>query len=176
MANGSPLQNLGTIGTPRHGQLRWLWLSAAMLLLDQLSKYWIVSGFELNETRRVLPVLNFSYWRNTGAAFSFLHDGGGWQRWLFTALAVAASVALVVWLARLARHANLLAAALALILAGALGNLLDRVRLGYVNDFIQVHWGEHYFAIFNIADAAITVGAMLLLLDAWFGGRGRVQR
>jgi signal peptidase II len=108
---------------------------------------------------------------NTGAAFSFLRDAGGWQRWLFSVLALAVSVALLQWLRRLPRRANLLASALACILAGALGNLLDRLRLGYVIDFIQVHWREHYFPAFNVADSAITIGAGLLLLDALLGDR-----
>ncbi|MFT3905812.1 MAG: signal peptidase II [Steroidobacteraceae bacterium] len=164
-------RKLGVVGAPRAGQLRWLWLSLLLLGLDQLTKYLIVANFDLYETRTLLPVLNLSYWRNTGAAFSFLADKAGWQRWLFSALALGASVALVIWLARLKRSANLLAAALAMILSGAIGNLIDRMRLGYVNDFVQVHWGEHYFPAFNVADSAITVGAILLLLDAWLAAR-----
>lgn len=150
---------------------RWLILTVALLLFDQVSKAWIVANFQLYETRVLLPVLNLSYWRNTGAAFSFLANAQGWQRWLFTVLATGASIGLVVWLTRLPRSAHLLAASIAMILAGALGNLIDRVRLGYVNDFIQVHWQDHYFPAFNVADSAITVGAILLLLDAWLGSR-----
>ena len=95
----------------------------------------------------------------------------GWQRWVFSALAVGVSAALIVWLRRLERGATLLAAALALVLGGALGNVIDRLRLGYVVDFIQVHWQQHYFPAFNVADAAITAGAGLLLLDALLSSR-----
>jgi signal peptidase II len=108
---------------------------------------------------------------HVGAAFSMFATASGWQRWVFSALAVVVSVALIVWLARLERRANLLAAALALILGGALGNVYDRLRLGYVIDFIQVHWQQHYFPAFNVADSAITVGAVLLVIDALLSGR-----
>jgi signal peptidase II len=119
----------------------------------------------------VLPVFDIVHAHNTGAAFSFLNDQSGWQRWLFAALSATVSVGLVIWLRRLAPRAQLLAAALAFILGGALGNLIDRLRLGYVIDFIQVHWQLHYFPAFNVADSAITVGAVLLLLDTWISGR-----
>ena len=119
----------------------------------------------------MLPLLNITRIHNTGAAFSFLAGAAGWQRWLFTALAITVSVALLVWLRRIDRESRVLASAVALILGGALGNLIDRLRLGHVIDFIQVHWGEHYFPAFNVADSAITVGAALLLLDAWLEAR-----
>jgi signal peptidase II len=108
---------------------------------------------------------------NRGAAFSMFDSASGWQRWAFSALAAIVSTALIVWLAKLERRANLMAAALALILAGAVGNVIDRLRLGYVIDFLQMHWHEHYFPAFNVADSAITVGAACLLLDALLANR-----
>ena len=170
MGNNAPLP-ADAARTRGPGQLRWLLLSALLIGLDQWTKALIERLLALYETLTILPVFNIVRAHNTGAAFSFLHDAGGWQRWLFSALALAVSVALLRWLRRLPLRANLLASALACVLAGALGNLIDRLRLGYVVDFIQVHWGEYYFAAFNVADAAITVGAGLLLLDALLGSR-----
>jgi signal peptidase II len=165
-------ENTMVNGDGRRTPLLWLWLSAAVIVLDHLTKLAIERHFELYETLRLLPVFNLVRAHNTGAAFSFLDDASGWQRWLFSLLAVAVSAGLVVWLARMPRAAAALAAAVALILGGALGNLIDRLQLGYVIDFIQVHWGAHYFPAFNVADSAITIGAGLLLLDAWLSGRG----
>jgi signal peptidase II len=153
------------------GQWRWLWLSAVVIALDQWTKHLIERSFNLYETLRVLPVFDLVRAHNRGAAFSFLNDESGWQRWLFAGLAASVSIALIVWMKRLAAQAQLLAAALAFILGGAIGNLIDRLRLGYVIDFIQVHWQQHYFPAFNVADSAITVGAALLLLDTWLAGR-----
>lgn len=153
------------------GQLRWLGLSGLLVALDQWTKLLVERSFELHETRTLLPVFDLVRAHNRGAAFSFLHDAGGWQRWLFSALAAGISVALVIWLKRLPRQVTLLPVALACILGGAVGNLIDRLRLGYVIDFIQVHWQQHYFPAFNVADSAITIGAVLLLLDAWLAER-----
>ena len=153
------------------GQLRWLLLTAAVIGLDQWSKRLIETGMQLSETRFILPVFNLVRAHNRGAAFSMFDAASGWQRWVFSALAVIVSITLIVWLARLERRATLLASALALIVAGALGNVIDRLRLGYVIDFVQVHWQQHYFPAFNIADSAITVGAGLLLLDAFLSSR-----
>ncbi len=161
-------------GWPRvqgSGQLRWLALTAAIIGLDQWSKRLIERTLQLYEAIYCLPVFNIVRAHNRGAAFSMFDGASGWQRWAFSVLAAIVSVSLVVWLARLERHANLLAGALALILAGALGNVIDRLRLGYVVDFLQVHWHEHYFPAFNVADSAITIGAVLLLLDALLAGR-----
>ena len=156
------------------GQWRWLWLTVAVIALDQWTKQLIVRAFQLGDTWVVLPVFNWVRAHNRGAAFSFLNaSDGDWPRWLFSVLAIGVSVALIVWLKRLPRRAQLLAAALALILGGALGNLIDRLRQGYVVDFIQVHWQQHYFPAFNVADSAITVGACLLLLDTWLAGRSK---
>jgi signal peptidase II len=129
---------------------------------------WIVHHLSPFERIRVLPVLDIILTYNTGAAFSFLSDAAGWQRWLFVLLALGVSVALIVWMRRLKAHAQaLLACGLALIVGGALGNMFDRLTLGRVVDFIHVHWGRAYFPAFNIADSAITIGAAVLLLDAW---------
>jgi signal peptidase II len=155
------------------GQWRWLWLSAGVIVLDQWTKWLITRAFVLGESLTMLPVFNLVRAHNRGAAFSFLDNDSAWPRWAFAILATGVSIALIVWLKRLPRRTQLLAAALAFILGGAIGNLIDRVRLGYVVDFIQVHWAEHYFPAFNVADSAVTVGAALLLLDTWLAGRRR---
>ncbi len=157
---------------------RWLPLAAGVIVADQVAKAWIVHHFSLFERVHELPVLDIILTYNRGAAFSFLSDASGWQRWLFVVLALAVSVALIVWMRRLrARVHALLACGLAFIVGGALGNMIDRIATGRVVDFIHVHWGRHYFPAFNIADSAITVGAVILLLDAWLETRaaGRVQ-
>ena len=159
------------VAEARRNGLIYLWLSAAVIGLDQLSKAAIERGLGLYQSIVVLPVLEITRLHNTGAAVSFLADAAGWQRWLVTALAIGVSAALVLWLRRMDRGARALASAVALILGGALGNVIDRMRLGHVIDFIHVHWGEHYFPAFNVADSAITVGAALLLLDAWLEAR-----
>jgi signal peptidase II len=147
---------------------RWLPLSAAIIVLDRLAKLWITHHFAPLERVHVLKVLDIILTYNTGAAFSFLAEASGWQRWLFVLLALGVSAALILWLRRLdARVHGLLACGLALIVGGALGNMIDRVAAGRVVDFIHVHWGAHYFPAFNVADSAITIGAVLLLLDAW---------
>jgi signal peptidase II len=119
----------------------------------------------------VLPVLEITRVYNLGAAFSFLGNASGWQRWLFAILAGVVSVALLLWLRRIDRRARLLASGVALVLGGAVGNLIDRLHLGHVVDFVNAHWGPHYFPTFNVADSAITIGAGLLLLDAWLEAR-----
>jgi signal peptidase II len=147
---------------------RWLPLSLAVIVADQASKAWILHHFFLFERVHLLPVLDLILTYNTGAAFSMLADAAGWQRWVFVILALGVSVTLVLWLRRLAAASHaLIACGLALIVGGALGNMLDRLRLGHVIDFIHAHWGPHYFPAFNVADSAITIGAGLLLLDAW---------
>jgi signal peptidase II len=157
---------------------RWLPLTVGIIALDQFTKKEIVDHFVLGERVAVLPVLDIVHAHNTGAAFSMLADASGWQRWFFALLALGVAAAIVVWLGRLkARSQWLLACSLSLILAGALGNVIDRLRLGHVIDFIHAHWGDAYFAAFNVADSAITVGAGLLLLDALLESRrGKAQR
>lgn len=144
---------------------RWLSVAAAVIALDQITKLWISSRFIFGEKLYVLDVFDLVLAHNTGAAFSFLHDAGGFQRWLFSGIAVAAS-AWIVWLLRSHATQTLFALALSLILGGALGNLIDRIAYGYVVDFLAFHWREHYFPAFNVADSAITVGAALLILDS----------
>lgn len=146
--------------------LRWLWLSLVVIVVDQLSKYLVVSKLILHESLPLLPSLNLLRAENTGAAFSFLSGASGWQRWFFIVLAVTVSGFLIIWLKRLTTGQRLQAAALALILGGALGNLCDRLLHGYVIDFIDVYYQVWHFPVFNIADSAITIGAVLLILDA----------
>jgi len=151
----------------------WLWLTLAVIVVDQLSKLWIVGHFHVDERVHLLPVLDITLWYNTGAAFSFLSSASGWQRWLFTALAFVVGVGLVLWLKRLkGRSQWLLSCSLALILAGAIGNVIDRLRIGHVVDFVLAHWNNAYFPAFNVADSAITIGAAFLLFDALRENRG----
>jgi len=146
---------------------RWLLLSALIVIADQLSKSYISAHFGEFEFIRILPVLDITRMHNVGAAFSFLATASGWQRWLFIGLAVSVSVGITVWLCLLPRKGHgLLAGGLALVLGGAIGNVIDRIRLGAVVDFIHFHWDRAYFPAFNVADSAITVGAACLLLDA----------
>ena len=154
------------VNSGRFGRLSWLWLSLLVVVIDQASKYYFEHRLELYEQIVVIP--DYFSWMlayNTGAAFSFLADSSGWQRWLFALIAIVVSAVLVVWLKRLGRNDTWLAVALALVLGGALGNLYDRIVIGHVIDFIFVHWKEHGFPAFNVADSAITVGAIMLALD-----------
>jgi len=157
------------------GASNWLWLSLAVVALDQWTKYLVTNNLEIYEQVILLPVLELMRVHNTGAAFSFLSGASGWQRWLFTALALLVSAAILVWLRRLpARGRSLLAAGLSLVLGGALGNVIDRVLWAYVIDFIRVHYADWYFPAFNVADSAITIGAGLLILDTLID-HGRVR-
>jgi signal peptidase II len=145
--------------------IRWLWITAAVIVLDQLTKLWIVAN--VSEDIYVLPVFNIIHTVNYGAAWSMFEDWGGAQRWILSALAVGVSIAIVVWLRRLnLANQRLLVGGLSLILGGAVGNVIDRLRLGHVIDFVQVHWGNSYFPAFNVADSAISVGAALVILDS----------
>jgi signal peptidase II len=161
----------------KHGALGWLWAAAGVIGIDQLSKWAVVRNFELFEVTALLPVLDFTRLHNTGAAFSLLADASGWQRWFFMALALTVSIFITLWLRRIdpARQ-TLLPAGLALVMGGALGNVVDRIWHGHVIDFIHVHWQQHYFPAFNVADSAITLGAALLILDALLDGRRREGR
>jgi len=157
---------------PRGRAAAWLLLSFFVVLADQVTKTYIARHFLEFEFIRILPVLDITRLHNVGAAFSFLASESGWQRWVFIGLAVVVSAAIITWLLRLPSGAHvLLAAGLALVLGGALGNLIDRIRLGYVIDFIHFHWDRAYFPAFNVADSAITVGAACLLLDALMENR-----
>ena len=151
--------------------IAWLWLSLLVVALDQATKYWAVSALTLHQPVPVIPFFNLTLMHNTGAAFSLLAEAGGWQRWFFTGLALVVSGLIVYWLSTLRRQ-PWLSAGLALILGGAVGNnLIDRVLHGYVVDFIDVYYQNWHWPAFNIADSAITVGAVLLVLDALFFGQ-----
>lgn len=147
--------------------LKWLWLSLLALVLDQGSKILVDKSMQLFESIPVLPYFNLTYVHNTGAAFSFLSEAGGWQRWFFAGLALIISVVITFWLARLKAHETLLAVALALVLGGAVGNLIDRLAYGYVIDFLDVYVGNWHWPAFNIADSAITLGVVLMLLESF---------
>jgi signal peptidase II len=147
---------------------RWLWLAGVIVLLDQLSKWLVLAWLQPGDSIYVAPFFNWVLTFNPGAAFSFLSDAGGWQRWFFTALALAISAWIV---SLLPRHSGefTISLALTLILGGALGNVIDRLRFGAVVDFIQWHAAGFYWPAFNIADAAISVGAVLMIIDQLFG-------
>lgn len=151
----------------RFGKLGWLWLSVVVIVLDQLTKLYVERALSLYQQIVIIPDLfSWTLAYNTGAAFSFLADAAGWQRWFFALIALAVSAMLVVWMRGLKPQENWLAIALALVLGGALGNLIDRIVYGHVIDFILVHWQQRwYFPAFNLADSAITVGAIMLALD-----------
>ncbi|MCB1624713.1 MAG: signal peptidase II [Pseudomonadales bacterium] len=159
--------------TWRASGLRWLWITALVILLDQLTKFWIEQRFLLGERLPVLPVLDITRAHNPGAAFSFLAAAGGWQRWFFTFLAGGVSIAIIIWLRRLPFVGHkMLGVGLAFIMGGALGNVIDRLEHGFVIDFVLAHWfNQAFFPAFNVADMAINVGAALVLLDAFLEHR-----
>jgi signal peptidase II len=152
---------------PRHTTRRfWSWMLGALLIvvLDQVSKAYFDSALQYGERWHVLPVFDFTLLYNTGAAFSFLAEGQGWQRWFFTAVAVGA-VGLILHLLRRSPGQTLFCASLMCILGGAVGNAIDRVQHGHVVEFLLFYWNDWYFPAFNVADIAITCGAVLLILD-----------
>ena len=145
--------------------LKWLWLSLLVIVLDQLSKLWVVSEFELYQSIELMPYLNLTYVHNKGAAFSFLSSAGGWQRWFFSIISMVAVFVLLLWLKRLKPTEKLLAVSMSLILGGAIGNLYDRLAYGYVIDFLDAYYQQWHWPVFNIADSAIVLGVGLMLLD-----------
>jgi signal peptidase II len=149
------------------GMLKWLWLSLLAIILDQVSKLVVDNTMQLYESIPLIPYFNLTYVHNTGAAFSFLSEAGGWQRWFFAVLAFIISAVLSVWLARLQKHETLLALAISLILGGAVGNLIDRLSYGYVIDFLDVYYNTWHWPAFNIADSAITLGVALMLAESF---------
>lgn len=149
--------------------LKWFWLSVVVVVLDQLTKAAAVAGLVQGQPLHIIPSFNLTLMYNTGAAFSFLSTADGWQRWLFEGIAIVVSVIIIGWLRKLDTTAYWQAAALALILGGALGNLWDRLVLGHVVDFIDIYYGRVHWPAFNIADAAITLGALMLIIDALLG-------
>ncbi len=145
---------------------KWLGLSALVIILDQLTKLIAVQSLVLYQAVPVFPGFNLTLMHNTGAAFSFLSDAGGWQRWFFIVLAIGISIFIVAWMKGLDASKRWLLLALAMVLGGAIGNAIDRIYLGYVIDFIEVYYSKYYWPAFNIADSAITVGAIMLIIDA----------
>ncbi len=156
-----------TNGTKRFFQ--WMLVAVFVIVFDQATKWAVIEWIALYDRVPVNSFLNLTHQRNYGAAWSFLADAGGWQRWFFVVLATVVSAVLTVWLWRERQNGPLvLVSGLALILGGAIGNLIDRLLLGYVTDFIQVWFGDWAFPSFNVADSAITVGAVLLIIDSLF--------
>ena len=143
-------------------------LALVIIALDQATKYWVHISFFEGQRLQLLPFFDFTLVYNKGAAWSFLSNAGGWQRWFFTGISSLVSIVLVVWISRLASSQQCLLLALSCILGGAIGNLIDRVLLGKVVDFFLFHYDGHYFPAFNVADAAITIGALFMLLDMYF--------
>ncbi len=149
----------------------WLGWAALVLVLDQLTKRLILANYQLGDSTFVLEFFNIVRAHNTGAAFSFLAQAGGWQRWFFTGIGVAAAI-FITWQLRAHPGQKLFCFALSSILGGALGNVLDRVLYGYVVDFLDVHWAGWHFPAFNVADSAITIGALCMVLDEFRRVRG----
>ena len=149
--------------------IAWLVVALAVIVADQATKWAIAEWVPLYGKVPLNAFLNLTHQQNTGAAFSFLAGASGWQRWFFVVLAMGVSAVIVVWIWRIRNEGPvILAAGLALVLGGAIGNLIDRIRFGFVTDFIQVWFGDWAFPSFNVADSAITVGAVLLVIDALF--------
>ena len=148
-------------------------VAVAIVIADQLTKWAIIEWVPLYDKIPLNAFINLTHYKNSGAAFSFLADAGGWQRWFFTIVASAVSIVIVVWLWRIRNEGqSVLSVALALVLGGAIGNLIDRILLGHVTDFIQILFGGLAFPSFNVADAGISIGAVLLIIDAlFFSGR-----
>ena len=144
--------------------LPWLGLALIILIADQFTKILILGYYQLGDSTTVTGVFNIVRAHNSGAAFSFLRDASGWQRWLFTGIGIAAAI-FIVWMLRAHPGQKLFSFALACILGGAIGNVVDRLLYGYVVDFLQFHWAGWYFPAFNVADSAITAGAIGLILD-----------
>lgn len=156
--------------------LNWLWLSLGVITLDLLTKYLALNYLEYAAPNPLLPFFDLTLLFNKGAAFSFLSDAGGWQRWFFVAIALLVSALLIVWLRKTNRRYWWLGTGLSLILGGAIGNLYDRIIHGYVVDFISLHYQNYFFPAFNLADTAITLGAALLIIDMLFLEARRKKR
>ena len=152
------------VRAPSGGMLPWLGLALILLIVDQFTKVLILGYYQLGDSTRITAFFNIVRAHNSGAAFSFLASASGWQRWFFTAVGVAATV-FIVWMLRSHPGQRLFSFALACILGGAVGNVVDRLVHGYVVDFLQFHWAGWYFPAFNVADSAITIGAVCLVLD-----------
>ncbi|MCH8550501.1 MAG: signal peptidase II [Natronospirillum sp.] len=172
-AKGSLMQRFGL--QPR--QARWLLITLAVLVLDQWTKHLVAAHIVFGERITVIPgFFDLIYTVNPGAAFSLLADAGGWQRWFFTVVAVVVSLVLLIWLLRLPRNARWMPVTLTLILGGAIGNVVDRILYGHVADFLLFYWQGYHFPAFNVADIAISIGAVMLLVDAfWLAPRQQHQ-
>lgn len=156
--------------------LRWAWLAVLFLVLDQASKLYVLANFKLYESVAVFDMFNLTYVQNKGAAFSFLSEMGGWQRWFFTSIAVGISALLIYWMRGIHASQKMMSIAYSLVLSGALGNLIDRVSYGYVVDFLDVYYKTYHWPVFNIADVAICVGAGLIILDAFTNNGGATEK
>lgn len=152
-------------------QLKWMWVAVLVLALDYITKQMAEHFLNFAQPVYILPVFDLTLLYNKGAAFSFLAAESGWQRWLFALIAIGVSAVLLGWLLRLKTSERWLSVALTLIIGGALGNLHDRLLYGHVIDFLHVHWDNHYFPAFNIADSAITIGAIMLAIDSLLAAR-----
>lgn len=157
-------ENIRDTSKQRLGMAQWLWLAGALIVVDQASKLFFDSGLQYGERIHVLPFFDFTLLYNPGAAFSFLADEAGWQRWFFTLLALAASV-FILWMMYKNQGQRRMMLSLSLILGGAIGNVIDRIAYGHVVDFLLFYWRNWYYPAFNVADICITLGAMLLILD-----------
>ncbi|MEC7121176.1 MAG: signal peptidase II [Pseudomonadota bacterium] len=158
------------------GNAWWLLLTVLAVILDQWTKSLATTHLVYAQPVPVMPMLNWTLLHNYGAAFSFLSDAGGWQRHFFTILAVVVSSIFTLWLLRLPKHTTVLAIGIALILGGAIGNVIDRASLGYVVDFIHVYYNNSHFPAFNLADSAITLGVILMIFDTFFLEKHRIQQ
>lgn len=152
----------------RDDGLRWIWITVLVIVADLVSKFFATTFLSLHEPVALMPSLNFLLAYNSGAAFSFLSSASGWQRWFFVIIAVAISIMIVVWLRRMPTQERLSGVALSFILGGAIANVWDRIQYGYVIDFIDVYYGQWHWPVFNLADSAITLGAVLLIIDTLF--------
>ncbi len=148
--------------------LKWLWLSVIVVVLDQVTKVLVVQNFQYQESLAVLPLFNLTHVHNYGAAFSFLSDAGGWQRWMFAGLATLVSLVIVIWIKKLDTSERFTALGLALVLGGAIGNLVDRIYYGYVIDFLDFYLGKNHWPAFNVADIAISLGVVALIILSFF--------
>ena len=149
--------------------MKWLWLSLLIVVLDQITKQVAEANLPLHQLVEVLPGFDWYLTYNTGAAFSLLAEAGGWQRWFFTVIGIVVGIVILFWLRKLTATEKWTAVSLCLILAGDIGNLIDRIYYGHVIDFIQVWIGNYPWPAFNIADSAISVGAVLLILTSFIG-------
>lgn len=146
--------------------LKWIWVAIVVVILDQVTKYIASDSLVMHQPLAVMPMFNWTLMHNTGAAFSFLADAGGWQRWFFAIIAAVVSVVIFLWIKRLEQHQKWQAIALAVILGGAIGNVIDRIWLGYVVDFIDVYYQNWHWPAFNFADSAIFIGVVMIIIDA----------